>query len=71
MRNIPSPVIVPCRMCSKQEKDERDKAILDYYINNRLIAYGNMPEGLPFCLKMYKQDMERIRRKYEGTDNKS
>ena len=78
MRDIPSPVIVPCRMCSKQEKDERDKALYDYYINNRLVAYGDMPEGLPeavvqervesFCLKHYKKDMERIRRKYERTD---
>ena len=74
MRDISSPVIVPRRMCSKQEKDERDKAVADYYINNRLIAYGDLPEDLPeavaqervesFCLKMYKQDMERIRRKY-------
>ena len=89
MRDIPSPVIVPCRMCSKQEKDERDKAIFDYYIDNRLIAYGEIPDTVPknlppevreevirqrvesFCLKLYKQDMERIRRKYESTDNKS
>lgn len=81
MRDISSSVIVPCRMCSKQEKNERDKAVFDYYINNRLVAYGNMPEDLPeavvqervesFCLKLYKQDMERIRRKYESTDNKS
>ena len=81
MRDIPSPVIVPCRICSKQEKDERDRAIVDYYLTNRLIAYGDIHEDLPeavvqervesFCLKMYKQDMERIRRKYESADNKS
>lgn len=83
MRDIPSPVIVPCRMCSKQEKNERDKAIFDYYINNRLIAYGEIPDTVPidlpsevredvirqrvenFCLKLYKEDMERIRRKYD------
>lgn len=47
MRDIPSPVIVPCRMCSKQEKNERDKAIFDYYINNRLIAYGEIPDTVP------------------------
>lgn len=79
MRDIPSPVIVPCRMCSKQEKDERDKAVIDYYINNRLIAYGNMSEDLPeavvqervesFCTRLYVQDMERIRRKYESTNS--
>ncbi len=28
------------RQCSKEEKAERDKAIVDYYLNNRLIAYG-------------------------------
>ena len=83
MRDIPSPVIVPCRMCSKQEKNERDKAIFDYYIDNRLIAYGEISDTVPidlpsevreeiirqrveaFCLKLYKEDMERIRRKYE------
>lgn len=68
-------------LCSKQEKEERDKAIVDYYINNRLIAYGDIHEDLPepviqervesFCLKLYKQDMERIRRKYESIDCKS
>jgi len=78
MRDISSPVIVPCRICSEQEKEERDKAIVDYYLTNRLIAYGDIHEDLPevvvmervesFCLKMYKQDMERIRRKYESTD---
>lgn len=89
MRDIPSPVIVPCRMCSKQEKNERDKALFDYYIDNRLIAYGEIPDTVPidllskvreevirqrvesFCLKLYREDMERIRRKYESTDNKS
>lgn len=83
MRDIPSPVIVPCRLCSKQEKNERDKAIFDYYIDNRLIAYGEIPDTVPvdlpfevreevirqrvesFCLKLYKEDTERIRRKYE------
>lgn len=72
---------ISCRLCSKQEKEERDKAIIDYYINNRLIAYGDIHEDLPevviqervesFCLKLYKQDMERIRRKYESIDCKS
>lgn len=70
------------RLCSKQEKEERDKAIVDYYINNRLIAYGEVPDSVPenipkdvreemirakveeFCLKHYREDMERIRRKY-------
>ena len=47
MRDIPSPVVVPCRMCSKQEKNERDKAICDYYIDNRLIAYGEIPDTVP------------------------
>ena len=71
------------RLCSKQEKEERDKAIVDYYIDNRLIAYGEVPDSVPknipkdireemirakveeFCLKRYREDMERIRRKYE------
>lgn len=75
MRDISSSVIVPCRVCSKEEKAECDQAIIDYYLNNRLIAYGDIHEDLPeavvqervesFCLKMYKQDMERIRRRYE------
>ena len=74
------------RQCSKEEKAERDNAIVDYYINNRLIAYGEIPDSVPedlppevreqiisqrveaFCLKLYKKDMERIRRKYESTD---
>ena len=65
------------RSCCKQEKEERDKAIFDYCYTNRLIAYGDIHEDLPevviqekvesFCLKMYRQDMERIRRKYEST----
>lgn len=77
------------RQCSKEEKAEREEAIADYYLNNRLIAYGevydSVPENLPkdvreemirikveeFCLKRYREDMERIRRKYESTDNKS
>lgn len=77
------------RQCSKEEKAERDKAIVDYYLNNRLIAYGEIPDTVPedlpkevreeiirqrveaFCLKHYKKDMERIRRKYESTDSKS
>ena len=77
------------RSCSKEEKAERDKAICDYYLDNRLIAYGEIPDTVPknlppevreevirqrvesFCLRLYKQDMERIRRKYESTDNKS
>ena len=77
------------RQCSKEEKAERDKAIVDYYINNRLIAYGEIPDTVPkdlplevreeiirqrveaFCLKHYKKDMERIRRKYASPDNKS
>jgi hypothetical protein len=81
MRDIPSPIAVPCRICSKQEKAERDKAVVDYYINNRLIAYREIHEDLPevvaqervesFCLKMYKQDMERIRRKYALPNSKS
>ena len=71
------------RRCSKEEKAERDKTIVDYYIHNRLIAYGEIPDYVPenlprevreeiisqrvesFCLKLYKKDMERIRRKYE------
>lgn len=74
------------RSCSKEEKAERDKAIYDYYIDNRLIAYGEIPDTVPknfppevreeiirqrveeFCLKRYREDMERIRSKYERTD---
>lgn len=77
------------RQCSKKEKAERDRAIVDYYLTNRLIAYGEIPDTVPedlppevreeiinqrvevFCLKLYKKDIERIRRKYESTDNKS
>lgn len=77
------------RRCCKAEKEERDIAVYDYYITNRLIAYGKVPDtvtkDLPpevreevirqriedFCLKLYKKDMERIRRKYESTDSKS
>ena len=73
------------RLCCKQEKEERDKAVFDYYFTSRLIAYGEIPDTVPkdlppevreeiisqrvesFCLKLYKQDMERIRRKYEST----
>lgn len=75
------------RHCSKEEKAERDKAVVDYYIDNRLIAYGEVPDSVPknipkevrediirqkveaFCLKRYKEDMERIRRKYECTND--
>ena len=81
--------MITARVCSKEEKAERDTAIVDYYLNNRLIAYGEIPDSVPedlprevreeiirqrvecFCLRMYKQDMERIRRKYAGTNNKS
>lgn len=77
------------RLCCKAEKEERDIAVYDYYITNRLIAYGEVPDSVPdtlpkevreeiirqrvevFCLKHYKKDMERIRRKYESTDSKS
>lgn len=77
------------RLCSKQEKEERDKAIVDYYIDNRLIAYGEVPDSVPknlpkevreemirqrvevFCLKHYKKDVERIRRKYALPNSKS
>ena len=64
MRDIPSPVIVPCRICSKQEKNERDKAVIDYYINNRLIAYGevfdSVPEDIPESVReeMIRQRVE-------------
>lgn len=69
------------------KKEELDKAILDYYINNRLIAYGEPYEDIPsnipkevkeqiiearvesFCLERYAEDIDRIRRKYESTDN--
>lgn len=75
------------RPCCKAEKEERDIAVCDYYITNRLIAYGEVPDSVPknlprgvreemirtkieeFCLKRYREDIERIRRKYEGTDN--
>ena len=75
------------RKCSKEEKAERENAIVDYYIHNRLIAYGEIPDYIPknlpkevreeiirqrvesFCLRHYKEDIERIRRKYESTDN--
>ena len=76
------------RHCSKEEKAERDKAVVDYYLTNRLIAYGEIPDSVPenlpkevreevirqrvevFCLKLYKKDIERIRRKYESTNSK-
>lgn len=35
------------RQCSKEEKAERDNAIVDYYIHNRLIAYGEIPDSVP------------------------
>lgn len=35
------------RPCCKAEKEERDKAIVDYYIHNRLIAYGEVPDSVP------------------------
>ena len=75
------------RQCSKEEKAERDQAVADYYLNNRLIAYGEIPDSVPedlppevreeiisqrvevFCLNHYKKDMERIRRKYECTND--
>ena len=81
--------MIAVRVCSKEEKAERDNAIIDYYLNNRLIAYGEIPDTVPkdlplevreeiisqrieaFCLNRYKKDVERIRRKYESTDNKS
>ena len=75
------------RPCCKAEKEERDIAICDYYITNRLIAYGEVPDSVPdnlpkdvreemirikieeFCLKLYREDIERIRRKYASPDN--
>ena len=65
MRDIPSPVIVPCRMCSKQEKNERDKALFDYYINNRLIAYGEIPDTVPEDLPKEVRE-EIIRQRVES-----
>ena len=35
------------RPCCKAEKEERDKAMVDYYLNNRLIAYGEVPGSVP------------------------
>lgn len=35
------------RQCSKEEKAERDKALVDYYLDNRLIAYGEIPDTVP------------------------
>lgn len=35
------------RPCCKAEKEERDKAMVDYYLNNRLIAYGEVPDSVP------------------------
>ena len=35
------------RLCCKAEKKERDKAVIDYYINNRLIAYGEVSDSVP------------------------
>ena len=76
------------RHCSKEEKAERDNAIVDYYLTNRLIAYGEVPDSVPedipkdvreemirvkveeFCLKHYREDMERIRRKYALSHSK-
>ena len=76
------------RPCCKAEKEERDIAVYDYYITNRLIAYGEVPDSVPenlprdvreemirikieeFCLKRYREDIERIRRKYDrGADS--
>lgn len=78
MRNIQT-----VRPCCKAESEERIAAICDYYVTNRRIAYGQVPDSVPenipkdvreemirvkveeFCLKRYREDMERIRRKYE------
>lgn len=39
--------MITARVCSKEEKAERDKAIVDYYLNNRMIAYGEIPDSVP------------------------
>ena len=35
------------RQYSEEEKAERDNAVVDYHINNRLIAYGEIPDTVP------------------------
>lgn len=50
------------RQCSKEEKAERDNAIVDYYINNRLVAYGEIPDSVPEDIpKDVREEMIRIR----------
>jgi hypothetical protein len=66
------------RRCSEAESKERMEAYYDYCITNRLIAYGEHYVITPAveeeierrCKEQYEKDIERIRRKYEGTDNK-
>ena len=50
------------RRCSKEEKAERDQAIVDYYLNNRLIAYGEIPDSVPESLpKEVREEVIRQR----------
>lgn len=54
---------------------ELEQVWYDYCITNRLIAYGEVPELSDEeveerCRKQYEKDCEKIRRKYESTDNK-
>ena len=54
-------------------KEELDKALYDYYITNRLIAYGEVPELTEeqieaYCREQYKKDCEKIRRNNYGSD---
>lgn len=55
---------------------ELEIAQYDYYITNRLIAYGEVPELTEEqiearCKEQLEKDVERIRRKYESISCKS
>lgn len=54
---------------------ELEQVWYDYCITNRLIAYGEVPvlteEQIEArCKEQLEKDCEKIRRKYESTDNK-
>ena len=56
------------------KEKELQVAWYDYYITNRLIAYGEVPELTEEqiearCKEQLEKDVERIRRKYDNESN--
>ena len=58
------------------KKREFQVALYDYYITNRLIAYGEVPELTEEqiearCMEQLKKDWEELRRKYDNESSYS